>query len=168
VLDGFRAGLPGYVIKSRAAGDLTLVSAIGEVLKSAIYVGVGISRALIEAPMSKADVPLDPLILREREVLQLVAEGNTTRELAMALGITSKTAEKHRSRVMRQLDIAETARIPYAIRRGLVYAKVSRPNRPRASVSPIKAMRGRVFGTSRCESANPNQFVRTVNVAQSR
>jgi len=119
VLEAFRNGLQGYVIKTQAAGDL--VRAIREVMKNALYVSPGISRALVDAYLTKADVQLDPLTLREREVLQLVAEGKTTKEIAAVLGLSVKTAETHRGRIMRKLDIRETAGlVRYAIRRGLV------------------------------------------------
>lgn len=119
VLEAFRSGLRGYVIKSQAAGDL--VQAIREVLKNAVYVSPGISKALIEAYLFKTELPLDPLTLRERQVLQLVAEGNTTKEIATVLGLSVKTAETHRSRIMRKLEIRDTAGlVRYAIRRGLV------------------------------------------------
>jgi DNA-binding CsgD family transcriptional regulator len=59
--------------------------------------------------------------VREREVLQLVAEGKTTKEIAHALGIGVKTADSHRTRMMRKLDIHETAGlVRYAIRLGLI------------------------------------------------
>jgi DNA-binding NarL/FixJ family response regulator len=119
VLEAFRNGLRGYVIKTQAAGDL--VQAIREVLKNALYVSPGISRALVDAYLTKSDLPLDPLTLREREVLQLVAEGKSTKEIAAVLGLSVKTAETHRGRIMRKLDIRETAGlVRYAIRRGLV------------------------------------------------
>lgn len=119
VLEAFRSGLRGYVIKSQAAGDL--VQAIREVLKNAVYVSPGISKALIEAYLFKTELPVDPLTLRERQVLQLVAEGNTTKEIATVLGLSVKTAETHRSRIMRKLEIRDTAGlVRYAIRRGLV------------------------------------------------
>lgn len=119
VLEAFRNGLRGYVIKTQAAADL--VRAIQEVLKNALYVSPGISRALVDAYLTKSDVPLDPLTLREREVLQLVAEGKTTKEIAAVLGLSVKTVESHRGRIMRKLDIRETAGlVRYAIRRGLV------------------------------------------------
>lgn len=121
VLAAFRAGLRGYVIKTQAAGDL--VQAIREVQRNAVYLSPGISRAVVEAFLYKTDVPADPLTPREREVLQLVAEGRTTKEIATALGLSVKTAESHRGKIMRKLDIHETAGlVRYAIRRGLVQA----------------------------------------------
>jgi DNA-binding NarL/FixJ family response regulator len=121
VLEAFRGGLRGYVIKTQAAGDL--VQAIREVLKNALYVSPGISRTLVEAYLSKTDLPPEPLTPREREVLQLVAEGRTTKEIASSLGLSVKTAETHRTKIMRKLEIHETAGlVRYAIRRGLVQA----------------------------------------------
>lgn len=119
VLEAFRSGLRGYVIKTQAAGDL--VRAIREVMRNAVYVSPGISRTLIDAYLTKVDVPTDPLSLREREVLQLIAEGKSTKEIATVLGLSVKTAETHRARIMRKLEIRETAGlVRYAIRRGLV------------------------------------------------
>lgn len=121
VLEAFRGGLRGYVIKTQAAGDL--VQAIREVLRNALYVSPGISRTLVEAYLSKTDLPAEPLTPREREVLQLVAEGRTTKEIASSLGLSVKTAETHRTKIMRKLEIHETAGlVRYAIRRGLVQA----------------------------------------------
>jgi len=65
-------------------------------------------------------MPSDPLTSREREVLQLIAEGKTTTEIADLLGISVKTVESHRTRLMEKLDIRQTAGlVRYAIRRGL-------------------------------------------------
>jgi len=76
----------------------------------------------VEAYQSKKG-PRDLLTSREREVLQLVAEGKTTKEIASLLGVSVKTAESHRTRVMQKLDIHETASlVRYAIRRGLIQA----------------------------------------------
>ena len=121
VLNAFRAGLRGCVVKTQAAADL--VQAIQEVRRDALYLSPGISRAVVDAFIHKTDLPADPLTAREREVLQLVAEGKTTKEVASALGLSVKTAECHRGKIMRKLNIHETASlVRYAIRRGLVHA----------------------------------------------
>lgn len=121
VLEALRAGLRGYVIKTQAAGDL--VRAIRETLQNGVYLSPGISRTLVEAYLSGTAMPADPLTPRERQVLQLVAEGKTTKEVAMVLGLSVKTAETHRTKIMRKLEIHETAGlVRYAIRRGLVRA----------------------------------------------
>jgi two-component system response regulator NreC len=76
----------------------------------------------VEACRTKQDVR-DPLTSREREVLQLVAEGKTTKEIATLLGVSTKTVESHRAHVMQKLDIHGTASlVRYAIRRGLIDA----------------------------------------------
>jgi DNA-binding NarL/FixJ family response regulator len=121
VLEAFRRGLRGYVIKTQAGADL--VQALREVDRGALYLSPGISRTVIDAYLSRADVPADPLTPREREVLQLVAEGKTTKEVAAKLGLSVKTAETHRTKIMRKLDIHETAGlVRYAIRKRLVMA----------------------------------------------
>jgi len=121
VLEGLRAGIRGIVQKTQAAGDL--VRAIHEVLAGGIYLSSGICRSVVEAYLDKREVPPDPLTLRERQVVQLVAEGKTTKEIAVALGISVKTAEAHRIRLMKRLDIHNTAGlVRYAIRRGVIQA----------------------------------------------
>jgi DNA-binding NarL/FixJ family response regulator len=121
VLEAVRAGISGYVLKTQAAPDL--VRAIGEVMRGAVYLSPGVSRAVVDAYRAKTDLPPDPLTPREREVLQLVAEGRTSKEAASVLGVSIKTAESHRTRIMTKLDIHETAGlVRYAIRRGLIQA----------------------------------------------
>lgn len=79
------------------------------------------SQAVIEAYRSQSERPSDPLSIRERQVLQLIAEGKSTKDVASLLGISTKTAESHRSRLMKKLDIHETASlVRYAVRRGLI------------------------------------------------
>ena len=76
---------------------------------------------MVDAYLNKVDIPSDSLSPRELQVLQLVAEGKTTKEVAALLNISVKTAESHRTRIMEKLDIHETASlVRYAIRRGLV------------------------------------------------
>jgi DNA-binding NarL/FixJ family response regulator len=119
VTESLRAGVKGYVLKSQVASDL--VSAIQEVCRGSIYLSPSISHAVVDAYLSKTDVPVDPLSGRERQVLQLVGEGKSTKEVAAQLGVSVKTAESHRARLMRKLDIHETASlVRYAIRRGLI------------------------------------------------
>src|SRR5215472_4748821 len=121
VTEALRAGVKGYVLKSQAAEDL--VHAIREVSKGSVYLSPSISRAVVDAYLSKSYVSPDPLSTRERQVLQLVGEGKSTKDIAIQLGISVKTAESHRARLMRKLDIHETASlVRYAIRRGLIQA----------------------------------------------
>ena len=83
--------------------------------------GSGISRTVVQAYLAKSELPPDPLTPREREVLQLVAAGKTTKEVAELLGISVKTAESHRTHIMQKLDTSNTAGVVrYAIRQGLI------------------------------------------------
>jgi two-component system, NarL family, response regulator NreC len=119
IREALEAGVKGYVLKNQAASDL--VHAIQQVSRGQFYLSPGVSRAVMEAYRTKSDSPADPLTARERQVLQLIAEGKSTRDAASLLGISVKTAESHRMRLMQKLDIHETASlVRYAVRRGLV------------------------------------------------
>jgi two-component system response regulator NreC len=119
VTEALRSGVKGYVLKNQGATDL--VHAIREVCRGGIYLSPSISGTIVGAFLSKTDLPTDPLTSRERQVLQLVGEGKSTKEVAALLGISMKTAESHRTRLMQKLNIHETASlVRYAIRRGLV------------------------------------------------
>ena len=119
VLEGLRLGVKGFVTKTHAAEDLLL--AIRQAMQGMTYVSPELSQAVFAAIHTKSDVVQDPLTPRERQVLQLVAEGKTTKESAQLLNISPKTAETHRARIMEKLNIHETAGlVRYAIRRGLI------------------------------------------------
>jgi two-component system response regulator NreC len=119
VTEALRAGVRGYVLKNQVATDL--VNAIQQVCRGGVYLSPSISDKVVRAFVSKTDLPPDPLTARERQVLQLVGEGKSTKEVAVVLGIGIKTAETHRTRMMHKLGIHETAGVVrYAIRRGLV------------------------------------------------
>ena len=121
VLDALRIGVKGFVTKTHAADDL--VHAIREALRGKTYLSPELSQTVITAIQLKTDVAEDPLTPRERQVLQLVAEGKTTRQAAELLNISVKTAETHRNRIMEKLNVHETAGlVRYAIRRGLIQA----------------------------------------------
>jgi len=119
VIEALRSGARGYVLKTQAGSDL--VRAIGEVTQGRIYLSPSVSSAVVQAFLAGSTTPADPLTPREREVLQLVAEGRSTKEVAGILGVSVKTAETHRTRLMTKLDIHHTAGlVHYAIRRGLI------------------------------------------------
>jgi DNA-binding NarL/FixJ family response regulator len=119
VSEALGAGVKGYVLKSQVANDL--LQAIQQVSRGQVYLSPGVSRAVMEAYRSKSEPPGDPLSARERQVLQLIAEGKSTKDVASLLGISVKTAESHRTRLMQKLDIHETASlVRYAVRRGIV------------------------------------------------
>lgn len=119
VLESLRAGVKGYVLKSRNADELA--TAIREVCKGGVYLTADASNAVVQAYLNRTPLPSPELSDRERQVLQLVAEGKTTKEVAAVLGISVKTAESHRVKIMEKLDIHETASlVRYAIRQGLI------------------------------------------------
>jgi DNA-binding NarL/FixJ family response regulator len=119
VLNALRAGVKACVTKTQAVEHLII--AIREVAAGGVYLSPSVSGAVVQAYLARSDTPYDPLTDRERQVLQLVAEGNTTKEIALILGVAAKTAETHRVKVMDKLDIHSTAGlVRYAIRRGLL------------------------------------------------
>ena len=117
VSEAFRCGVKGYVLKSQAARDL--VRAIEGVSRGEVYLSPGVASAVAEACASP-EGGIDGLSVRERQVLQLIAEGTSTKDIGVQLGISAKTVESHRSKLMRKLDIHDTAGlVRYAIRRGV-------------------------------------------------
>ena len=121
VTEALDAGVHAYVIKSQTAGDL--LRAIDEVAANRVYLSPSIASLVVNAYRHKDGVDVVPLTLREREVLQLIAEGQKTKQIAARLGISVKTADSHRTRIMKKLDVHDTANlVRYAIRRGLISA----------------------------------------------
>ena len=119
ILEALRAGVKGCVSKTQAPEHL--LQAIREVCRGGVYLSPSVSGVVVQGYLSKADTPYDPVTERERQVLQLIAEGKTTKEVAVILGVSVKTAESHRSSLMGKLDMHSTAElVRYAIRRGLV------------------------------------------------
>jgi len=119
VLEPLRAGVRGYVLKKDASADL--IRAIREVAGGGVYLSPKISPAVVAALRSSRALPEEFLSVREREVLQFVAEGKTTKEIATLLGVSVKTADAHRTRLMQKLDVHDVAGLThYAIRRGVV------------------------------------------------
>ena len=121
VIEVLRAGARGYVLKTQAAAEL--LGALRAVARGEVYVPQEYWRVLVEAQQPGHKLAADPLSPREREVLQLVAEGLTTKAIGDKLNISFKTAESHRLRIMAKLDIHETASlVRYAIRNRLIEA----------------------------------------------
>jgi two-component system, NarL family, response regulator NreC len=119
VSEALEAGVKGYVLKNQVASDLLL--AIRQVSRGQVYLSPGVSRAVMEAYHSMTEKSKNPLTSRERQVLQLIAEGKSTKDVASLLGISVKTAESHRTRLMQKLGIHETASlVRYAVRQGIV------------------------------------------------
>jgi two-component system response regulator NreC len=119
VAAALRAGFRGYLLKTQAAEDL--VRAIRDVVRGQIFLSSAVSRVVIDGYVSGAAAPCEALAPRERQVLQLVAEGNTSKEIASQLGLSVKTVDSYRARVMEKLDVHETAGlVRYAIRHGVI------------------------------------------------
>lgn len=120
LLQALRSGFQGCVLKSNAATEL--IRAIRDTTeRGGRYLSPGVSKVVIEAYLAGAGIVTDPLSERERQVLRLIADGRSTKEVAAVLGLSVKTAESHRTRIMKKLDIHETAGlVRYAIRRRLV------------------------------------------------
>jgi two-component system response regulator NreC len=121
VIGALKAGVHGYVIKTQAAQDL--VEAIRSVHQGMTYLSPSVSRTLVDAYLGRTTAASDALTSRERQVLQLVAEGKTSKEIAQLLNLGIKSAETYRARIMQKLEIHTTAGlVRYAIRQGLIQA----------------------------------------------
>lgn len=118
------AGAAGYLLKGSATEELQL--AVSTVCRGETYLTPAISRTLVAALARKAGAsepasPLDVLTPRQREVLRLVAEGNSTKQVAARLGLSTKTVEAHRHAIMERLGIRDLAGlVRLAVRAGLV------------------------------------------------
>jgi DNA-binding NarL/FixJ family response regulator len=122
VLQTLRAGAAGYLVKTADPAELEL--AIRAVVRGETFLSSVISQYVVAAclgRLEKEKTSLERLTPRQREVLQLIAEGRTTKEIAKELGISPKTAETYRAELMKELDIHEIASLTrYAIRMGVV------------------------------------------------
>ena len=119
VLEALRAGVNGYVVKTQAATDL--IRAIHEVWRGRTSLSPLVAHSVVDACLTHSERPADPLTAKERQVLLLIADGKRAKEIANLLGISVKTAECHRNRIMDKLDIHETAGlVRYAIRHGMI------------------------------------------------
>lgn len=123
VVRALEAGVRGYLLKKSAAAEL--FQAIRAVERGDYYLSSDISHVVVEQVLTKRPRTDDGAALsdRERQILQLVAEGHTNRQIATTLGITPKTVDTHRTRLMTKLDIHDTpGLVRYAIRKGIVRA----------------------------------------------
>lgn len=124
VLKALRAGAVGYLVKTADPVELEL--AIRAVARGETFLSSAVSQHALAACLKRLDQEqssLERLTPRQREVLQLVAEGHTTKRIAAKLGISTKTAEAYRGELMKALDIHDIASLTrYAIRAGLVSA----------------------------------------------
>jgi len=122
VTQAIRAGVAGYLLKGAAVVELPL--AIKAVLKGELYLTPRVSRHLVDTFLNDdagKSGPLESLPRRQREILQLIAEGRTTKEIAGIFEVSVKTIETHRARLMERLDIHDVpGLVRFAIRSGLV------------------------------------------------
>jgi DNA-binding NarL/FixJ family response regulator len=124
VFQSLRAGVDGYLIKQTAPNEL--VKAIRAAHQGDSYMSPTISKKVIAEYIRQAEKGLEPsslerLTRREREVLQLVAEGHSMGQIAGLLYISEKTARVHRSHLMSKLDLHNTAELTlYAVRHGVI------------------------------------------------
>lgn len=124
VLRALHSGVSGYMLKDSSTTELA--AAVRAIRQDETYLSPSISSRLTEYVRRTTEPPrssLDQLTPRQREILQLIAEGNTTRQIAHKLGLSPKTVEAHRSQLMDRLDIHDIAGlVRYAIQVGLVSA----------------------------------------------
>jgi DNA-binding NarL/FixJ family response regulator len=122
VLRAIRAGAAGYLLKDASPAELE--SAVRTVARGDIYLSPAVSRYVVDDYLRRAagdSSPLDRLTARQREVLQLIAEGNTTKAIAARLGLSVKTVETHRAQLMERLDTHDIpALVRLAVRLGVV------------------------------------------------
>jgi DNA-binding NarL/FixJ family response regulator len=109
VKEAFRAGASGYVLKRSAASELSV--AIQEVLNNNRYLTPLINRSALEGLLDSHENHAQLLSSRQREVLQLVAEGHSAKEIGTILNISSKTVEFHKGSIMKKLDLHSTAEL---------------------------------------------------------
>ena len=127
VLEAFDAGVDGYCIKDASRQELMV--AVDSVLQGKSYISPGISDQVIDGYLNgrktlKEESTWDTVTQREREVLKLLAEGFSNKDIATFLHISVKTVEKHRSNLIGKLDLHNVAQLTaYAIQKGLIEPK---------------------------------------------
>lgn len=114
-----RAGARGYLLKD--SSDTDLLSAVRAVANGDGYLSPGVSEAVLSDYRRHVTDPLDLLTSREREVLQMIAEGKTNKEIAAALNLSIYTVDAHRGRIMEKLNLHSAGElVRFAIRKGLI------------------------------------------------
>ena len=118
VRETLRAGARGYILKD--AIDTELLSAIRSVAQGDGYVSPAISGAFLDDHAKRSDDPADTLSARERQVLKLIAEGKTNKDVATHLNLSVYTVDSHRSKIMEKLNLHSTGElVRFALKRGL-------------------------------------------------
>lgn len=119
-----QAGAVGYLLKGAEPAELEL--AIKAVMRGETYLAPAVSKQVVQSylhPVGMKTSPLQELTPRQREVLQMVAEGHSTKDIAQKLNLSAKTVDTHRTELMQRLDIHDIAGlVRYAIRIGLISA----------------------------------------------
>jgi DNA-binding NarL/FixJ family response regulator len=122
VAQALRAGIAGYLVKDAAATELA--AALRAVSRGETYLSPAISRQVVDGFLGKSQLEADPLqglTARQREILQLIAEGKSTKEIAAVLDVGIKTVETHRANLMERLGIHDVAGlVRFAIRSGVI------------------------------------------------
>ena len=122
VLRALRAGCAGYLVKDSAVAELEI--AIRAVARGETYLSPAVSKRVVDDYVSRtggALDPLDALTPRQREILQLAAEGHSSKEIAQQLGLSPRTVDAHRAQIMERLDLHDLAGlVRFAVRVGLV------------------------------------------------
>jgi len=122
VLRALRAGAAGYLLKDSAVAELEL--AIRAVVRGETYLSPPVSKRVVDEYVSRTGGtpdPLDSLTPRQREILQLVAEGHTSKDIAQRLGLSYRTVETHRNQMMKRLGVTDIAGlVRFAVRSGVV------------------------------------------------
>lgn len=119
IREALSAGAAGFVLKSDAARDL--VAAVEALGQNKTYFTPKVSTMVLDGFLKGVGISPSPLTPREREIVQLLAEGKCTKEVAVALNISVKTAETHRSNIMRKLNVHSAQELVlYAIRNGII------------------------------------------------
>ena len=122
VLRALRAGCAGYLLKGSAVAELEI--ALRAVARGETYLSPAVSKHVMDDYVRRtggAVDPIDALTARQREVLQLVAEGHTSKDIAERLGLSFKTVEAHRAQIMERLGIHDVASlVRFAVRMGLI------------------------------------------------
>jgi DNA-binding NarL/FixJ family response regulator len=121
--EALKAGTAGYVLKSVA--DRDLVEAVRAAMRGEPFLYAGAERALVRDYVQRArtgeELPEDPLTPREQQIVKLIAESNTNRQIAELLTISEKTVETHRANILEKLGMRDRVELTrYAIRRGFV------------------------------------------------
>lgn len=121
VLEALRAGATGYMLKDAATAELDL--AIHAVARNETYLSPAVSKQVIDRLLQRSGYKKTsppPLTTRQREILQLITEGKTTKEIAFVLGLSIKTVESHRAQIMERLNIHDIpGLVRYAMKFGI-------------------------------------------------